>query len=81
MNKTLDYYMSLPYKVEIFPESNGRGYAARIPELPGCITCAESWDELRKMIENAKRSWLVCSIEHNDPIPEPAEKDSGISCG
>ena len=34
--KTIDYYMSLPYKLEIVPDEEG-GYVARYPELPGCI--------------------------------------------
>ena len=70
IKKNLDYYMSLPYKVEIIPDPDG-GYAARLPELRGCITCADTWEELQFMIEDAKKAWIQCSLECGDPIPEP----------
>ena len=38
MMKTLDYYMGLPYKLEIVPDSTEGGYVASYPELRGCIT-------------------------------------------
>ena len=72
MTKDLDYYMSLPYKVEVFPSPEG-GYAARVTDLPGCITCADTWEELQYMIEDAKRCWISCTLEDGMPIPEPTD--------
>ncbi len=72
MKKDLKYYMSLPYKVEIFPSPEG-GYAARVTDLPGCITCAETWGELLYMIEDAKKCWISTGLEYGDPIPEPSD--------
>ncbi len=73
--KTLDYYMGLPYTVEVVhdPEAE-RGWFARVVELPGCMTEAETFEELGPMIQDAKRSWLEVSLEHGDPIPEPREE-------
>jgi antitoxin HicB len=70
--KDLEYYMSLPYRVEIYPEPDGTGYTAVIPELPGCMTCADTLDELWDMVEEAKEGWLELSLEDGDYIPEPA---------
>jgi len=70
--KSLEYYMSLPYRVEIYPEPDGSGYTAVLPELPGCMTCADTLEELWSMIEEAKRGWLEISLEDGDYIPEPA---------
>jgi antitoxin HicB len=70
--KTLEYYMSLPYQIEIYPEPDGSGYTAVIPELPGCMTCADTIDELWEMIDEAKMGWLEVSLEDGDYIPEPA---------
>ena len=42
MDKNLDYYMSLPYRAEVLPDQEEGGYALRCPELPGCLTCAET---------------------------------------
>jgi len=72
IEKSVEYYMSLPYRVEIYPESEGSGYTALIPELPGCMTCADTLEELWNMIEEAKRGWLELSLEDGDYIPEPA---------
>ncbi|MBR2216239.1 MAG: type II toxin-antitoxin system HicB family antitoxin [Selenomonadaceae bacterium] len=72
--KDLDYYMSLPYRVEIFPDADG-GYAAKVLDLPGCITCAPSWSELLYMINDAKKSWLATALACGDVIPEPAYQE------
>ena len=69
--KTLEYYLALPYTMEIKPDVEEGGYVARIKELKGCITQAETWDELLLMIDDAKRLWLESALAHGDPIPEP----------
>ena len=40
--KSLEYYMNLPYKLEIVPDLDEGGYVARYPELPGCISVGDS---------------------------------------
>ena len=40
--KSVEYYMNLPYKLEIVPDLDEGGYVGRYPELPGCITVGES---------------------------------------
>ncbi len=71
MEKNLGYYMSLPYRVEIIPDEEEGGFALRCPELPGCITCAETMEEGLTMLEDAKRCWLTAALEDGFPIPEP----------
>lgn len=71
MRKSLDYYLALPYTIEIIPDEDDGGYVARVRELPGCLTQADTWEELHLMIEDAKRGWLESAIEHDDNIPEP----------
>lgn len=81
MSKTLEYYMSLPYRLEIVPDTEEGGYGARYPELPGCITCAETIEELVKNAEDAKRAWLKAALEEEIEIAEPSDEDdlSGFS--
>jgi len=69
--KTLEYYLKLPYRVEIYPEEDGDGYTAKIPDLPGCMTSADTLDELWAMVEEAKELWLEVALEDGDYIPEP----------
>lgn len=70
-NKSLEYYLSLPYTIEIIPDSDEGGYVARIKELKGCVTQAETWDELDTMIQEAKEGWLEVALEYGHSIPEP----------
>ena len=80
IEKLVEYYMSLPYKIEIIPYPDG-GYFARVKELTGCMTEADTLEELFEMIEDAKRSWLEVAIEDGIEIPLPEvieeEKYSG----
>lgn len=69
--KTLEYYVNLPYRVDIYPEEDGNGYTAIIPDLPGCMTCADTIEELWDMIQEAKELWLEVALEDGDYIPEP----------
>jgi antitoxin HicB len=71
-HKPLEYYLSLPYTIEIIPDTEDGGYVARIKELQGCMTQADSWEELIQMIEEAKEGWLEVALEYNHPIPEPS---------
>ena len=70
-SKSLEYYLSLPYTIEIIPDIDEGGYVARIKELRGCVTQAETWDELHEMIQEAKEGWLEVALQYGYPIPEP----------
>ncbi len=72
MKKNLDYYMSLPYGVDIIPESDKSGFTAYIPDLPGCVTSAENIDKLWEMLEEAKELWLEIALKDEEFIPEPS---------
>lgn len=69
--KTLEYYMKLPYRLEIVPDIYEGGFVASYPELPGCITCGETISEAVTNAQDAKQAWLAASIEAGDNIPEP----------
>jgi len=64
-NKTLDYYMNLPYTVEAKHDEDG--WFAKVVELPGCMTWADTFEELVAMIEDAKLGWIEVGLEHGDP--------------
>ena len=73
--KTIEYFLSLPYRLEILPDAEEGGYGARYPELPGCITCGETLDSVARNAEDAKKSWLMAAMEDGIEIPEPATED------
>ena len=71
--KTLEYYLNLPYKVEILQDfdTENPGWVARVVDLPGCITQADSFAELEEMIADAKRAWIETAIEDGVEITHP----------
>lgn len=69
-----DYYANLPYKIIFYPSPEG-GYAAEIPDLPGCITQGETLQECAEMIEDAKRCWIDDALDRGEPVPEPASDE------
>ncbi len=82
MDKSVEYYMSLPYRLEIVPDTEEGGYGARYPELRGCITCAETLESIIINAEDAKREWIKAALEEGIEIPEPvAEENSSDYSG
>lgn len=73
MSKDLDYYMGLPYTMELRP--SGEGWFARVKELPGCVSQGATQDEALAMIRDAMRGWLAVSLEDGDSIPEPRPEE------
>lgn len=72
MAETLEYYMALPYRVEIVEDKAEGGFALHCPELSGCVTCAATVEEGLKLLEDAKRSWFAACLEDGVSIPEPS---------
>ena len=63
--KNLNYYLSLPYRMELIPDSVEGGYTAWYPELPGCLTCGETIEEVVSNALDAKKEWLKAALEDN----------------
>ena len=76
MTRDLNDYMSLPYRIEIVQEQEEGGYVLHCPELPGCVTCAETISEGLMMLEDAKRCWFTACLEDGVLIPEPARLEN-----
>ncbi len=70
VRKDVGYYMRLPYTIEVVPYADG-GFFARVKELEGCMTEADTLEDVYEMIEDAKRSWLEAAIEDGSEIPLP----------
>ena len=75
MNKNLEYYMSLPYRVEVIEDKEEGGFALRCPDLRGCMTAAATIDEGFQQLEDAKREWFAACIEDGIAIPEPTRDE------
>ncbi len=76
MKKTIDYYMSLPYRMEIIPDVEEGGFTVCFPDLPGCLTCSETMDGIIANALDAKKTWLEDALEEGIDIREPSEEDA-----
>lgn len=77
--KTLDYYLSLPYPILLFPpESPDTTWYAKIPLLPGCMSDGETVEEALANLREAQTVWLEVSIERGHTIQEPKPRTLGM---
>ena len=77
--------MKLEYAVRIerLAESDGGGYLASVPDLPGCMSDGETPEEALKNVQEAIASWIEAAKEWNQDIPKPtpplARAGEGVS--
>ena len=49
----------------------GNGYSAHLPDLPGCIAAADTFEETAELIREAANYHVELMVEHGEDIPEP----------
>ena len=70
MTKIKDY-LSLPYKMEIEQDLDEGGYVVSFPDLPGCITCADTLEKAIELASDAKQEWIATALEDGVDVPLP----------
>ena len=74
--RTLEEYMALPYRMEIIPDVEEGGFTAWYPDLPGCLTCADTMEGVIANAQDAKRAWLAAALEEGVAIAEPSQENA-----
>ena len=74
MEKTIEYYMSLPYTIELRGDPT-EGWFVRVKELLGCMSQGETAEEALAMIREAMEGWLEVALERGFDIPEPRPEE------
>jgi antitoxin HicB len=74
MEKTIEYYLNLPYTIELRGEPE-EGWFVRVRELPGCMSEGDTAEEALMMIREAMHLWLEVAVEEGDAIPEPRAEE------
>lgn len=74
--KTIDEYLSLPYRMEIIPDTDEGGFVVNYPDLPGCLSSGETVEQAIANAEDAKRAWMEAAIDEGIAISEPDELDN-----
>ena len=41
------------------------------PDLPGCMSCGSTIEDVLKMGDDAKKCWIASALHDSDYIPEP----------
>ena len=70
--RTIEYYMNLPYRLEILPDPDEGGFVVRYPDLPGCISVGETMNDALANAQDAKQAWLTAALEEEIQIAEPS---------
>ena len=47
-------------------------YSAYVPDLPGCVSCGDSIEEVESLIEEAIRFHIESLRQHDEPVPGPS---------
>ena len=61
--------MRLRYAV-VYERAPGN-FSAYAPELPGCVSTGDDWDDIKRMIREAIAFHIEDLAEHGEPIPTP----------
>ena len=72
--KPLEHYLSLQYPFVAHADPDG-GYVIVYPDLPGCLSQAETLDEIPAMAEDARTGWIETEYEEGRNIPEPSHQE------
>jgi predicted RNase H-like HicB family nuclease len=66
--------MKLEYSVRIerLAESDGGGYLAIVPDLPGCMSDGETPEEALRNVQEAIESWIEAAKEWKREVPKPS---------
>jgi len=76
MEKNLEYYEKLPYRIILEPWDDEQGvyWVARVAELPHCLIHGGTPEEAIREIEEVKRDWIKSNLERGLNIPEPISR-------
>ncbi len=65
--------MKLSYPVCIYPNSPNEGFTAIVPDLPGCVTCGDTMQEVFEMAVDAASGWVLTELEDGNIPPTSSD--------
>jgi predicted RNase H-like HicB family nuclease len=58
--------------VVVIEKAEDGSYSAYVPDLPGCVACGDTRDEVAVSIQEAVRLHIDSLRSHGDPVPSPS---------
>jgi predicted RNase H-like HicB family nuclease len=57
--------------VVVIEKAGDGSYSAYVPDLPGCVSCGDTLEEVKELIEQAVELHLDSLRSHGEPVPLP----------
>ncbi|MBN1344877.1 MAG: type II toxin-antitoxin system HicB family antitoxin [Phycisphaerae bacterium] len=55
--------------VVVIEKADDGSYSAYVPDLPGCVSCGDTVEEVRALIEEAVNLHVDSLRRHGEPVP------------
>ena len=62
----------------IIIEKSGSNFAAYVPDIPGCVAAAETFDETRTMMQEALTLHFAMLRDMGEPVPSPSAQSAMV---
>ena len=57
--------------VAVIEKASDGSYSAYVPDLPGCVSCGDTPEEVRRLIQEAVHLHIESLRRHGEPVPGP----------
>jgi antitoxin HicB len=64
--------LEYPIIVEPLPDEDGGGFAAIVPDLPGCMSDGDTPEEALANVRDAIAAWIEAARDLGRPVPAPS---------
>ena len=64
--------------VVVIEQAQDGSYSAYVPDLPGCVSCGDSVDEVKQLIEEAVHLHIESLRNHGEPVPPPLTRTATV---
>ena len=81
MEKTLNDYMAMSYRMEIIEDKDEGGFVVSYPELPGCVTCGKTVEDAVANALDAKKAWIEAALAEKELLVKLQEAEEAVKDG
>ncbi len=66
--------MRLVYQAIFYEDVDTKTYTIVFPDLPGCISQGDNFEEAFEMAEDVASGWILTAMENGEDIPKPTRR-------